>query len=251
MYTKNTSRWIAGFFLAVLSCTSSAVTIVAPGDLAGAEGGSSNSFPFSFGTMRYQQVFDASHFGGISGVIDEIRFRVDGNDPSFSQTFDLEMRLSHTSVTPNTLSTTFANNIGGDETLVLDESSYNLSGTGGPGPNPFDVVFDINGLFTYDGVSNLLLDIKLFAGIASQLDATDRGTAVDGMQRVFGPIGDVNSPTGSMGGPEGLVTAFVIDASVPEPGTIALIGLGLAGIGYQQRRHLDRVAKRNPFQLDS
>jgi len=64
---------------------------------------------------------------------------------SFSTTYDLEIRLSHTTVTPSTLSTTFASNIGIDETLVLQSSAYAASGTNVFGnPNPFDVLFDLD-----------------------------------------------------------------------------------------------------------
>ena len=68
---------------------------MAPGDLEFVEGDSNDGFPYSCGPQRYQQVYEASHFDGISGVIDQIRYRVNGGSGSFSNTYDLEIRLSN------------------------------------------------------------------------------------------------------------------------------------------------------------
>ena len=133
-------RDIAAFLAVLLHVPAFAATvvIVAPNDLAATEGNSDNCFPFTCGNMRYQQVYDAAHFGGVTGVIDELLFRVAGGGGDLSDTYDLEIRLSHTTTTPSTLSTTFASNIGGDETLVLDSSSFSVTGTGGASVNPFE-----------------------------------------------------------------------------------------------------------------
>ncbi len=40
------------------------------------------------------------------------------------------------------------------------------------------------------------------------------------------------------------VTATVISASVPEPTTLALMGLGLAGIGYKRRQLKETIGRR-------
>ena len=228
------ATWIA---LTASPAIANPVTIVAPGDLTNTEGNSNNCFPYICGAQRYQQVFDASHFGGTSGTIDKLLYRVDGGSTqTFSNIYDLEIRLSHTTTTPATLSTTFANNIGGDETLVLDDNAFVISGQGfgGAGPNPFNIVVDLINNFVYNGIDNLLLDIRLFSGGGGpQFDSSNRGINTDKMQRVWG---NVNSTIGSIGGDEGLVTAFVlVPVDVPEPDTLLLLGLGLLGLGLGWR----------------
>ena len=179
--------WACVGAFALVSSAASAETIVAPGDLEFVEGNSNNCYPYICGPQRYQQVYEASHFDGISGVIDQIRYRVDRGSGGFSNTYDLEIRLSHTSVTATTLSTVFEDNIGGDETLVLDESAVVISGMGGFIPNPFNIIVDVDNLFAYNGVDNLLVDVTVFSGQGGpQFDSTNRGAAVDKMQRVWG-----------------------------------------------------------------
>ena len=206
--------WACAGALALVSSAASAETVVAPGDLEFVEGTSNNCFPYICGPQRYQQVYEASHFDGISGIIEQIRYRVDGfYSESFSNTYDLEIRLSHTSVTATTLSTIFEDNIGGDETLVLDESAVVISGMGGSTPNPFNIIVDVDNLFAYNGVDNLLVDITVFSGEGGpQFDSTNRGAAVDKMQRVWGCV---SCTTGGISGDEGLVTTFEIITNLP------------------------------------
>lgn len=125
--------------LTTVSVATSALTIVTPNDLSSSEGNSNNCYPFACGAQRYQQVYDASLFGGTSGIVDAILFRLDHGSTSFSATYDVEIRLSNTTTSAATMSATFANNVGTDQTLVLQDSAYAVSGMGtiGPSPNPF------------------------------------------------------------------------------------------------------------------
>ena len=143
--------WFTCFAVASSSSLLWAATVVVPPGNEFTEGDSNNGFPFRLSeAFRYQQLYDAAAFGGQRGVVEEIRFRVDEIDTSFLNVpIDLEVKLSHTSVTPATRSTTFSDNIGADETLVLS-GSISLSGTGGA-PNPFDVVLNIADVFFYNG----------------------------------------------------------------------------------------------------
>ena len=232
MNIKMLKAAVAGLVLAV-SGFANAGLIVAPNENASIEGDSNNCYPFSCSIYRYQQVFNSSFFGSQSGIIEEIAFRLDGNSQSFSnQSFDLEIRLSNTNTSAGTLSTTFANNIGSDETLVLD-SIISLSSNVVTGVNPFDIIIDIADIFEYDGTSNLLLDIVRISGSSEPFDSVRNDVSASEMNRVWS---STNSLTGESLGDRGLVTQFRIattaqePSTVPEPSTLAIFALGIMGL---------------------
>ena len=98
-----------------LVCSSEASAIpVTPGGYENVAGASENCIPFTCrGVTRYQQVYDAAGFGGASGVVGSIAFRLDEIDQfqdgpfgttdngSFSLHLDLLVTLSHTSENVN------------------------------------------------------------------------------------------------------------------------------------------------------
>ena len=143
----------------------SAPTAVVPSSSANAEGDFGNGFPFhisAFGipSMRYQQIYAGSQFGGGSGVIDKIRFRKDVNAGNFSASnIDVKINLSYAATSPTAPSTVFANNVGSGVVTVFD-GLLNLSSTGSGTPNPFDIVIDIADLFNYNPAQGpLLVDV--------------------------------------------------------------------------------------------
>ena len=104
--------------------------VVVPNAQTDAEGNSSNRFPFNTDSaMRYQQVYASGDIGG-TGIIDKIAFRPEAFDAgvAFSATgVSVDIRLSHTPVSADGLRATFANNVGLDETVVLDTNSLSYS----------------------------------------------------------------------------------------------------------------------------
>jgi hypothetical protein len=224
-----------GFALAtpVFACASGIVVV--PNTNENSPGPSNQGFPFNSGSpFRYQQVYAADQFGTKSGLITQFAYRPDesAGDPFTSNQIDCEIRLSHTTAGPNTLSTTFADNIGPDETLVFDGLLSLSSADNGT----FDIIVDINDLFVYNGVDNLLIEIKIFnSPISTQFDAAGTGLGQGGTpwtDRLWA-LGDPNAVTGSSGGDDGMVTQFTI---IPAPGALAL--LGVAGVcGARRRRH--------------
>ena len=141
----------------------------------------------------------------------------------------------------------------------------NTGGTGGPGNSPGTLtvdsnytqgsggtlameidsllscdVLDISGIAALDGI----LDLTVDAGYAASAMDGDSFTIVewDSFSGAFATVNGLNFATGKFFtlhyGESGLtltVNAQTV-VGVPEPGTIALFGLGVAGIGFARRR---------------
>jgi hypothetical protein len=223
--------------MAAAAATSSlAIDIVVPNINAANPGPSNQGFPFNTGDMRYQQVFAAGQFGGQSGFITGWSYRVDESaGGAFGSTsVNMDIWLSHTTMIPQGLSTTFDNNHGGDKTLVFS-GSMNISSAGNP--SFFDVFIDVNDTFFYNGTGNLILEIKKYNSTATtQLDAAGTGLGSGGTawtDRLW--AAGAGSLTGSSEGDDGMVTQFHINP-VPEPGTMVAVGAGIAAFAARKRR---------------
>lgn len=228
-------------------------SIVAPNTLTATEGDLNNSFPldinnpvledalgFSIESMRYQQVYDATEFAAYTApfLITEIQFRPDATmgDAFSSILTDIQINLSTTAASADGLSTTFANNVGVDDTVVLNRGALPLSSTDvttPTGSQEFDIAIQLDTPFRYDPTAgNLLLDIRNFGGgVTTPLDAVF--VEGDSTSRLFnGFLGDsVDNPTG-IADTVGLVTKFVVaetpvSSEVPEPSS--LVALLVAG----------------------
>ncbi|MCH7805431.1 MAG: hypothetical protein IH937_15290, partial [Acidobacteria bacterium] len=105
---------------------------------------------------------------------------------------DIQINLSTTTMTADNLSATFADNVGADETIVLNRGSLDLSSAGANGT--FDIVVHFDTPFFYDpALGNLLLDVRNFgAGFTTQFDAHD--VVGDSISREF--AGDVFGTVG-------------------------------------------------------
>jgi hypothetical protein len=242
-----TLQYAALIGLAGLVSHAMADTVVAPGDLTSMEGDSNNAYPFnisdfSLTSQRYQQVYNSSLFSSLPAggvIITGIAFRVDdGTGHNFSSTLpDIQLNLSTTSAGEGTLSMTFANNVGANDTIVYARGALSLSGTAGSTPNPFNVIINFSQPFLYDpATGNLLLDVRNYGGaLTTQFDATE--LAGDGIGRAFTYTGSsVNSATATFLDSQGLVTEFIYQA-VPEPSTLVLAGLsGISLLTFLRRR---------------
>ncbi len=217
MWISTGQRVITGVFSLLvfgMSAGQAQEVVTVPNEYETMDAGTGNCIPLGlacFGadaSARHQQIYAADEFAGASGVIDTIAFRLDCGKSPFDVTgIDIEVRLSHTAVAPQAMSATFAANVGPDETLVLDETSLSLSSAGGPCPPAFDVVLDVDDIFTYNGTDNLLVDIKVFSNPLRAF--FDAGAKTGAVGRAFrAGLGGVDATTASIITPISLVTQF-------------------------------------------
>ncbi len=162
-------------------------------------------------------------------------FRIAPGWNSFSTTLpDVQIDLSTTTFNEGNLSTTFASNVGANDTVVHPAGPLALSGTVSGSLNPFNVIINFTTPFLYNPASgNLLLDVHNFGGGTTA--AFDASEFRAGIGRALTVDSGVNSPIADDTDTSGLVTEFIYQP-VPEPGTLALAGLGGLTLLSQFRR---------------
>src|ERR1039458_5715746 len=219
-----------------------AQTIVAPNNLANTYGGSANVAPFDIGnfyisSMRYQQMYDATQFGGVATggeYITRIAFRAASIDNAFSDN-TLQSIQFDLSTTANTgLSSTFADNVGADDTMVFNGSWTFSSAGGAAGPSVFDIVLNLTTPFFYNPANgNLVLDVRNIGG-GNSAYFDDSYMAGEGISRVWSR--DVSASTAISSDEIGLVTQFTF-SPVPEPSVLGLLAVGTTALLIRRRRN--------------
>lgn len=174
---------------------------------------------------RVQNIYNSSQFLTAmpeGGIITQIAFRVDQSQRNSLSTVipAVEIHMSTSPVTANSLSPMFSANTGADETIVFPTRSLTISIAGSKaGPNPFQIVFPFQTPFLYDPRRG-----SLCIDVFSEQEST-QGLALDASgdlesNALQGPIG-LSSGFGSAS----LVTQITFQP-VPEPGAAELIALG-------------------------
>jgi len=204
-----------------------AAVIVVPNSLATNDGnGTSTSNPGA-ASVRWLQIHDASQFQALSGpsLLTQFAYRPDTVvGESGPRTLTLRIYASTTSRSVAELSTTFADNLGANNTLVFDGTvivtTANLPGPGNT--RQFDYVFPFTTPFLYDpAAGNLVLDLQIVSsGSALTFDTVSGDSAIG---RVFSS-GSSTATTGDLRASHVTQLTFA-----PEPTTVALLGLGAAG----------------------
>jgi hypothetical protein len=171
----------------------------------------------------------ASEFSGLPeghNTIVSMAWRPDFTVTSLNTaTQEFKLRLSTTSAAPGTLSNTFADNIGDDETLVFSGPlTFETDGSGGPpnGPRPFDYLIQFDAPFVYipSPGNNLLVDFTFDQPIVGIPFADAQETNLN--QSVGAP--DSSALTATITSSRVIATQF---GFVPEPSTFILSALGL------------------------
>jgi hypothetical protein len=202
-------------------------------------------------SARWQQVYGASDFGRVGSpmFITEIRFDESPGGPGFVDTSlpNLRIDLSTTAKVPDGLSSTFAENIGANDTVVFS-GPFDFSDNG------FGVHIPLQTPFLYDPAQgNLLMDVRnLMTGRVSVPAYIRAEYTVGDSVSVATSLSDANSLTGSLS-TLGLVTLFTV-TPIPEPSTVSLLILGISVLGLAAWKRSGartagcRATPQTPFQ---
>jgi plastocyanin len=168
---------------------------------------------------RFQTVYDASQFPAGILTIRELRMRPSATwGHAFTSTIsNLQINLSTTAAQANQLSTNFAQNVGGNDTIVFQGTIAVSSGFVGPagGPKEFDIVFALTTPFAYDpSQGNLLLEIRNPSGsTAAFVDAG--GRLDDGCSRAYAFSSEATNAVTRDKAAEVLQLVYTLEASAP------------------------------------
>jgi hypothetical protein len=181
-------------------------------------------------SARWQQVYGASDFARVGApmFITEIRFETALNSPGFVDTSLANLRIdfSTTARVPDGLSSTFAENIGANDTVVFS-GPFDFTDYGGG----FGIHIPLQTPFLFDPAQgNLLMDVRnLMTGrVSVPAYLRSEYTAGDSVS-VATSLSDANSLTGSLS-TLGLETLFTV-TPIPEPSTVSLLILGTSVLG--------------------
>lgn len=159
---------------------------------------------------RHQSAYGSNHFPQDIGLlITELRYRPDYfYGRAFTTTVaNIQFNLSTTTRNPESLNSTFANNIGGDETVVFSGALTFSSRFIGPanGPKEFDIVVPLTTPFLYNpAAGHLLVDMKNFSGAPNASLVSGLRLGNDNASRLG------NSITASSSTPDSAVEAIQI-----------------------------------------
>lgn len=221
--------YLLGVLLLAAMPAAAGIIVGLPADL-----NTGNCYPYGCEySGEYQQVYSHTQFSGPITITNlEFYNTVYSAGATAMNSGNWAISLSTASADWNTLSGTYANNIGGDNTLVFNG---NLSQPWAFG-NTLQIILSTP--FTYNPANgNLLMDVVVSGASApgGNIWFDTNGFNNYGyngntfLGRVFG--------SGSVDSGYGLVTGFSTGGTgVPEPGLTGVLALALAGMGMAVRR---------------
>jgi len=180
-----------------------AQVVVVPNSLATNDGNGTDTSTAGPASVRWLHIHDASQFGALSGPSFLTKFALRPDTilgQSGPRSLTLRIYASTTSRSVAGLSTTFAQNLGTNNTLVFD-GTVNLTTGNLPAPGntrQFDYVFPFTTPFLYDpAAGNLVLDLQIEASGSAVTFDTVSGDPAIGKVFSFGSstatTGDIRS----------------------------------------------------------
>ena len=190
-----------------------------------ADSGTGNCYPFgcNYVSSQYQQVYTQGAFSGPITITGLEFYNTQYNSGATGMnTGTFTLSLSTTSADWNTLSSVYANNIGGDNTQVFSGSLAQSWAFG----DTLVIAFSTPFTYTPGPGANLLLNIiATGTGDAAgdiYFDSNGNNSGGFNGDTIMGRV----YLSGSVNSGYGLVTGF--DSAVPEPATFAMLGGGIA-----------------------
>jgi len=237
-------------------------SVLVPGNLANTEGNLNSISALSLGaaffspyiTGRFQEIFDANQFSvfGTGQTITQVAFRGNsGNVPNGGLAIldNIEVRLSTSSKTPQTLSSTYADNANADATLVYSGAITFLRAYDAGTPRSFNYIIPLQAGFVYNpALGGLLLDIRVIQGLnpssQSPVPTFDYSTITNSLGVVRSQSATTtgySDATGSVFSGHGFPVQLTYEpTAAPEPATLMMMGTGGMGLllagGMRRRR---------------
>lgn len=215
------TRFVRACLVAALSAHAFGQSVVIPNANATVAGNAASGLPSTPVSAEFQTVYDPSQFSAGPIYITGFSFRAAPGTGPLNFTVSGNAYLSTSPHSPNStegplLSTTFANNVGPDNTLVFS-GSFTMSGAGcaGPAPCPFANTIVFTTPFLYNPANgSLLIDVQATAaseasGQTDKIDCNAPGCSIAAINT--SPLG---TPTATNVGYGGTITQFTY-APVP------------------------------------
>lgn len=119
------------------------------------KGGFNLPFSTNVNEAHHQILYNKTYLNQ-SGVVDKLGFQMSSSSPAYVILENFSIRMAHS--TNDTLDANYASHTATPWVEVFNKSSYNISGNS----TPEWVIIDINNIFTYNGINNLLVDIRFY-----------------------------------------------------------------------------------------
>jgi len=171
--------------------------------------------------LRIQQIYASGEFPSNPLTITKLRWRPDFfYGTAFNATISsIQINMSTTPSKVDGLASSYALNVGADDTVVFSGSSVVSSQFAGPsgGPKEFDIIIPLTTPFTYDpSAGNFLLDIRNYSGSSASL-LSGFGVPSDGVSRMAGNVNNSGGTRDTGGDIIQLVYSDSTNQPPPEP----------------------------------